>query len=103
MRLGSISLERPKVGCLTSQALANLASVSEQGHGRAEVRTAKTVQLDVSEALALSRPAPHVSGYQHNKKQSATAAEATAGAPASAGAAAEAPRKLHRQKSGTKR
>lgn len=84
------------------QAVAHQAPVSEHGHGRAEVRTAKTVQLGVTEALALSRPAPHSSSHQHSRKQHPVAAEASAGAPGST-AAAEAPRKLHRQKSGTKR
>lgn len=91
-----------------SQALSALAPAPEAGHGRGEARTAKTVQLDVTEALALSRPAPHVSSHQHYKKQhqqqpqQQPAAEAAAGAPGGA-TAADAPRKLHRQKSGSKR
>ena len=51
------------------------------GGGRADTRASKTVQLDVNEALALSRPAAAPAAQ--------TAAAPTASRPAAAGAAAD--------------
>ena len=98
-----ISQDTDADGCSPSQASASLPPASEQGHARPELRIAKTMQLDDTEALALSRPAATASSQQQYKKQiNSAAAENTSYGPSS-GSAGEASRKVHPQKSGTKR
>ena len=102
IRPGRRPLTRP---IIASQAVASVPATDD--HPKAEVRGARTKQLDVAEVLALSRAHTQGNHHRHPPQQQqlapATIEGHSRGSPPGITSAAVAPRKLQRQKSGTKR